>query len=289
MDSTLANLLRVKDLQGDRPIQGTQTHQQPTNNELTIGQQPTNSNTPQNEPFTPQNTTNRPPRADSLVIDERISNPVENKVELSLLDKLIGKSVEVTSPVLQAEESHTSSDLLSNLLNKKETLLDSEQVSPEVKESESHLFSPLRYPERLTVFTVTEPDGHKSEFKIDDELQLRRYIATSIESLTDEQLKAKIGLYQRLGVYIRICESEVTRVGQKWNKKFLEPGDDEGRFQTEVKESKPSNPRVSAEEKWIAKLMKNGLSRAKAKGLWDLKEGKASAESIKVSESLRDN
>lgn len=125
------------------------------------------------------------------------------------------------------------------------------------------VFSPLRYPERLIV--------------IDDELKLRQYIAEEIGLLDDAQLRQKIAIYQKLGVLVRVCESELHKIGIKRNKKFLEDNDEKSYVKLtesgpDKKELKARTDKISAREKWIKRMTGLGLSVAKAESLWLEKE-----------------
>ena len=169
--------------------------------------------------------------------------PNDSPSSTSSLPSIIQPST-CDSPVVSVENS------LNNELSDNPTVLSfSEKV-----------FSPLRYPERLIV--------------IDDELQLRKYISEEINLLDDNQLRQKIAIYQKLGVLVRVCESELHKIGIKRNKKFLD--DNEEKSFTKLTASKDDikerTVRISAREKWVKRMTGLGLSKEKAESLWLEKE-----------------
>lgn len=122
------------------------------------------------------------------------------------------------------------------------------------------IFSPLRYPERLII--------------IDDELKLRTYIAEEISLLDDNQLRQKIAVYQKLGVLIRVCESELHKIGIKRNRKFLDDNEEKSfvKLIADQPEIKERTAKISQREKWVKRMTGLGLSVAKAESLWLEKE-----------------
>lgn len=105
--------------------------------------------------------------------------------------------------------------------------------------------------------------------KIEDENTLRQYIALTVSKLTDEQLKEKITIYQKLGVLVRVCESEIHKVGIGRNKKFLEGNEEKSYLklrepsavsQKEKKEKKTSDS-LTPKQKLVNKLVNKGKSK----------------------------
>lgn len=108
---------------------------------------------------------------------------------------------------------------------------------------------------------------------IDDELMLRRLMRREFLDLPEAALRAKIAQYQKGGVIMRVCESELVKMGKEKSGAFLSKTDDN----TYTKLMQPSldikkkaeKKQVSKEDKFYSKYRKLGISDTAISRMWE--------------------